>query len=88
MAVGVPVGFSEEVLRTDYASVIGLAALQECAALLPLLLVTDRLRLPRPRAVAATATVLAVLVTLVCLSRLVVWFTVGHDGTSPAPRPP
>ncbi|WP_455360668.1 hypothetical protein [Streptomyces sp. SYSU K21746] len=87
MAVGIPVGFSAEVLRTDYsipgwgiAYVIGLAVLQECAALLPLLLVTERVRLPRPRAVATTAMAAAVFVTLLCLSQLVMWFTVGHDG--------
>ncbi|MEV6395559.1 hypothetical protein AB0M39_12405 [Streptomyces sp. NPDC051907] len=86
MAAGLPVGYSDEVLREVYgipgwgiAYVVGLAVLQECAALLPLLLVSERVRLPRPRAVAATAWALSALVTLFCLSQLVLAFFVEPD---------
>ncbi|MER7000207.1 hypothetical protein [Streptomyces sp. NPDC000410] len=86
MAAGIPVGYSDEVLREVYgipgwgiAYVVGLTVLQECAALLPLLLVSNRIRFRRPRAVAATAWAVSAVVTLFCLSQLVLAFFVEPD---------
>jgi hypothetical protein len=86
MAAGLPVGYSTEVLREVYGIpgwgivyVVGLSVLQECAALLPLLVLTDRVRLSRPRAVAATGWALSALITLFCLSQLVLSFFVEAD---------
>ncbi|MFD9218440.1 hypothetical protein ACFWDI_00050 [Streptomyces sp. NPDC060064] len=83
MASGIYVGYSDEILRDKFgipgwgiAYVIGLAVLQECAALLPLLLVTDRWRLPRPKTVAITAAAASAFATLLALSQVVVHFTV------------
>ncbi|WP_274560035.1 hypothetical protein [Streptomyces spiramyceticus] len=86
MASGIYVGYSDEVLRDAYgipgwgiAYVVGLAIVQECAALVPLLLVSDRRRLPRPRAVAGAAGAISLLVTLFALSQLVLLFFVEGD---------
>lgn len=86
MASGIYVGYSDEVLRDVYgipgwgiAYVVGLAIVQECAALVPLLLVSDRRRLPRPRAVAGAAWAISLLVTLFALSQLVLLFFVEGD---------
>ncbi|MFG2329709.1 hypothetical protein ACGFMM_08780 [Streptomyces sp. NPDC048604] len=86
MAAQLPVGYSAEVLRDVYgipgwgvAYVVGLTVLQECAALLPLLVVTGRLPVPNPRTAVRTGRVLAALVTLFCLSQLVLFFFVTPD---------
>ncbi|HEY9374037.1 hypothetical protein [Streptomyces sp.] len=86
MAAQLPVGYSEEVLREVYgipgwgvAYVIGLTVLQECAALLPLLAVTGRLRSLRPATVVRAGRILALLITLFCVSQLALLFFVTPD---------
>ncbi|MFI1938380.1 hypothetical protein ACH44C_14540 [Streptomyces purpureus] len=86
MATGLPVGYSDEVLREVYgipgwgiAYVVGLTVLQEAAALLPILVVTGRLRVPRPRTAVVIGWALSALVTLFCLSQLVLGFLVEPD---------
>ncbi|MCX4824010.1 hypothetical protein OG883_29870 [Streptomyces sp. NBC_01142] len=83
MASGIYVGYSDEVLRDEFgipgwgiAYVVGLTVLQEIASLLPLLLVTDRRRFRRPKAVAITAASASAFATLLALSQVVVYFTV------------
>ncbi|MEU8529750.1 MULTISPECIES: hypothetical protein [Streptomyces] len=87
MAAQLPVGYSAEVLRDVYAIpgwgvayVVGLTVLQECAALLPLLLVTGRLRRPGPRTAVRAGRILAALLSLFCLSQAVLFFFVTPDG--------
>ncbi|WP_406861727.1 hypothetical protein ABZO31_15085 [Streptomyces sp. HUAS MG47] len=86
MAAQLPVGYSTEVLRDVYAIpgwgvayVAGLTVLQECAALLPLLVATGRLRVRAPRTAVRTGRVLAALVTLFCLSQVLLFFFVAPD---------
>ncbi|WP_418957789.1 hypothetical protein [Streptomyces tritici] len=86
MAAQLPVGYTPEVLREVYgipgwgvAYVVGLTVLQECAALLPLLVVTGRLRVPNPRVAARTGRVLGWLMGLFCLSQAVLLFFVTPD---------
>ncbi len=81
MACGVHVGYSDEVLRERYgvpgwgvAYLVALVALQEGAALLPLLLVTDRLR--RPRVVAVAAWSVSAFTLLLAASQVVVYVAV------------
>ncbi|WP_051805254.1 hypothetical protein [Streptomyces sp. NRRL F-2747] len=83
MASGVYVGYSDQVLRDVFdipgwgiAYVVGLSVLAEVAALFPLLLVGDRWRPLRPRALATVAWTASVLLVLVALWQLVVAFTV------------
>lgn len=83
MASGVYVGYSDQVLRDVYdipgwgiAYVVGLSVLAELAALLPLLLVSDRWRRLRPGALAASAWTASGILVLVALWQLVVAFTV------------
>ncbi|MDX2393737.1 hypothetical protein ACIPY6_38540 [Streptomyces sp. NPDC090054] len=83
MASGVHVGYSDQVLRDVYdipgwgiAYVVGLSVLAELAALFPLLLVGDRWRPMRPRALAALSWTASVVLLLVALGQLVVAFTV------------
>ncbi|MER5971098.1 hypothetical protein ABT112_15400 [Streptomyces sp. NPDC002055] len=83
MAAGVPVGYSDRVLREVFdipgwgiAYVVGLAVLSELASLFPLLLVSDRWRPLRPRTLAALAWTASALLVLVALWQLVVAFTV------------
>ncbi|MFF4352222.1 hypothetical protein [Streptomyces sp. NPDC001530] len=83
MASGVYVGYSDQVLRDVYdipgwgiAYVVGLSVLAELAALFPLLLVSDRWRPRRPRALAALAWTASGVLVLVALWQLVVAFTV------------
>ncbi|MFF3425305.1 hypothetical protein [Streptomyces sp. NPDC002602] len=83
MASGVHVGYSEQVLRDVFdipgwgiAYVVGLSVLTELAALLPLLLVSDRWRPLRPRAMRAVAWTASAVLVLVALWQLVVAFTV------------
>lgn len=90
MACGIHVGYSDEVLREQYgvpgwgiAYLVALVVLQEAAALLPLLLVTDRLR--RPGLVAATAWTASAFTMLLAASQVVVYFTVeSRSYLSPA----
>lgn len=83
MASGVYVGYSDQVLRDVYdipgwgaAYVVGLSVLTELAALFPLLLVSDRWRPLRPRALATLAWTASAVLVLVALWQLVVAFTV------------
>ncbi|MFP3991239.1 hypothetical protein U9R90_27990 [Streptomyces sp. E11-3] len=83
MASGIYVGYSDEVLREQYgipgwgiAYVVGLSVLIECAALLPLLLVSERWRPRRPRAVGIAAVAATTAVILLELSQVLVYFTV------------
>ncbi|WP_323178910.1 hypothetical protein [Streptomyces sp. NBC_00291] len=83
MASGVYVGYSEQVLRDVFdipgwgiAYVVGLSVLAELAALFPLLLVSERWRPLRPRAMTAVAWTASVVLVLVALWQLVVAFTV------------
>ncbi|MGW0703322.1 hypothetical protein ACWD0A_29245 [Streptomyces sp. NPDC002867] len=83
MASGVYVGYSDQVLRNIYdipgwgiAYVVGLSVLAELAALLPLLLVSDRWQPLRPRALAALAWTASAVLVLVALWQLVVALTV------------
>ncbi|MEV0176795.1 hypothetical protein AB0I00_37495 [Streptomyces sp. NPDC050803] len=83
MASGVYVGYSDRVLRDVFdipgwgiAYVVGLSVLAELAALFPLLLVSDRWRPLRPRALAALAWTVSGVLVLVALWQLVVAFTV------------
>ncbi len=83
MACGVPVGYSDKVLREVFdipgwgiAYVIGLSVLAELAALSPLLLVSERWRPLSPRALGALARTASAAVILVALWQLVVAFTV------------
>ncbi|MFV0133912.1 hypothetical protein ACLGIH_11850 [Streptomyces sp. HMX87] len=82
MACGVYVGYSGQVLRDVYGIpgwgvvyVVGLSVLAEPAALLPLLLVGDRRRPRRPRAVAALAWTASAVLVLVASWQIVVAFT-------------
>jgi hypothetical protein len=87
MASGVYVGYSDEVLRDVYgvpgwgvAYVVGLSVVAELAALLPLLLVSDRWRPPvRPRVVARLSWAASGGLVLVAVSQLVVLVTAGSD---------
>ncbi len=83
MASGVPVGYSDQVLRDVFdipgwgvAYVVGLSVLTEAAALFPLLLVSDRWRPLRPRQLAATSWVVSGVLVAVALWQLVVALTV------------
>ncbi|MER5495378.1 hypothetical protein [Streptomyces sp. NPDC002490] len=83
MASGVHVGYSDRVLREVFhipgwgvAYTVGLSVLAELAALLPLLLVSDRWRPLRPRTLAALAWTASAVLVLVALWQLVVAFTV------------
>ncbi|MGK9463131.1 S1 RNA-binding domain-containing protein [Streptomyces sp. G6] len=83
MASGVHVGYSDQVLRDVYdipgwgiAYVVGLSVLAELAALLPLLLVSDRWRPLRPAALTAVAWAASGILVLVALWQLVVAVTV------------
>ncbi|WP_138894164.1 hypothetical protein [Streptomyces chryseus] len=83
MASGVHVGYSDQVLRDMYgipgwgiAYVVGLSVLAELAALFPLLLVSDRWRPLRPRALSAFAWTASGVLLLVALWQLVVAFAV------------
>ncbi|MBT2382035.1 hypothetical protein J7E86_00210 [Streptomyces sp. ISL-11] len=76
-------GYSDQVLRDVFdipgwgiAYVVGLTVFAELAALLPLLLVSDRWRPLRPRALATLAWIASVVLVLVALWQLVVAFTV------------
>ncbi|MFF4473412.1 hypothetical protein ACFYZ3_28045 [Streptomyces sp. NPDC001599] len=82
MAAGVYVGYSDQVLRDVYdipgwgiAYVVGLSVLAELAALLPLLLVSDRWRPLRPGVLAPLAWTASAVLVLVALWQLVVAFT-------------
>ncbi|MEU1575412.1 hypothetical protein ABZ519_30490 [Streptomyces collinus] len=83
MASGVYVGYSDQVLRDVFdipgwgvAYVVGLSVFTELAALLPLLLVSDRWRPLRPRTLTALAWTASAVLVLVTLWQLVVAFTV------------
>ncbi|MFC5148440.1 hypothetical protein [Streptomyces aureoversilis] len=83
MASGVHVGYSDQVLRDVFdipgwgiAYVVGLSVLSELAALFPLLLVGDRWRPLRPRALAALSWTVSGVLVLVALWQVVVAFTV------------
>jgi cytochrome bd-type quinol oxidase subunit 2 len=83
MASGVYVGYSDEVLRDVFdipgwgiAYVVGLSVLTELAALLPLLLVTDRWRPLRPRTLSTLARTASAVLVLTAFWQLVVAFTV------------
>ncbi|MFH0517993.1 hypothetical protein ACHBTE_12535 [Streptomyces sp. M41] len=83
MAFGVPVGYSDQVLRDVFdipgwgiAYVIGLSVLTELAALLPLLLVSDRWRPLRPRTLTRLAWIASAVLIAFALWQLVVAFTV------------
>ncbi|MFI8421188.1 hypothetical protein [Streptomyces sp. NPDC085479] len=83
MASGVYVGYSDQVLRDVFdipgwgiAYVVGLTVIAELAALLPLLLVTDRWRPLRPRTLAALAWTVSAVLVLVALWQLWVAFAV------------
>ncbi|MEW2033141.1 hypothetical protein AB0901_21905 [Streptomyces roseifaciens] len=83
MASGVYVGYSDQVLRDVFdipgwgiAYVVGLSVLSELAALFPLLLVSDRWRPLRPRALAALSWAVSGVLILVALWQVVVAFTV------------
>ncbi|MFE8958732.1 hypothetical protein ACFYOA_26140 [Streptomyces iakyrus] len=83
MASGVYVGYSDQVLRDVFdipgwgvAYVVGLSVFTELAALFPLLLVSDRWRPLRPRALAALAWTASGILVLVTLWQFVVAFTV------------
>lgn len=94
MASGVYVGYSDRVLRDVFdipgwgiAYVVGLSVLTELAALFPLLLVGDRWRPLRPRALAALSWTASGALILVSLWQLAVAFTVESqtymaDGTA------
>ncbi|MFC7894119.1 hypothetical protein [Streptomyces sp. NPDC057381] len=82
MASGVHVGYSDQVLRDVYdipgrgiAYVVGLSVLAELAALLPLLLVSDRWRPLRPSTLARVAWAASGILVLVALWQLVVAVT-------------
>ncbi|MEU1277263.1 hypothetical protein [Streptomyces sp. NPDC005805] len=86
MAAGVPVGYSDQVLREVYgipgwgiAYVVGLSVLAELAALFPLLLVSERWRPLRPRALAAVAWCASGAALLIAVWQLVVLLTVESD---------
>ncbi|MFF1343800.1 hypothetical protein ACFVYT_39230 [Streptomyces sp. NPDC058290] len=83
MASGVYVGYNDQVLRDVFdipgwgiVYVVGLSVFAELAALFPLLLVSDRWRPLRPRALAALAWTASGVLVLVALWQLVVAFTV------------
>ncbi|MBT2398455.1 hypothetical protein [Streptomyces sp. ISL-100] len=84
MACGVYVGYSDEILREKFglpgfggvAYLVTLVVVGELAALLPLLLVTDRWRLSRPRTVAGVAWGCAIVANLFALSQVVLYFAV------------
>ncbi|MFI2367608.1 hypothetical protein [Streptomyces sp. NPDC018833] len=83
MASGVYVGYSDQVLRDIFdipgwgiAYVVGLSVLAELAALFPMLLVSDRWRPLRPRALAALAWTASGVLVLMALWQLVVAVTV------------
>ncbi|MFI9252778.1 hypothetical protein [Streptomyces sp. NPDC053069] len=83
MASGVYVGYSDRVLRDVFdipgwgvAYVVGLSVLTELAALLPLLLVSDRWRPLRPRTLATLAWTASAVLVLVALWQVVVALTV------------
>ncbi|MGI5446095.1 hypothetical protein ACQEVM_10135 [Streptomyces sp. CA-243310] len=83
MASGVHVGYSEQVLRDVFdipgwgiAYVVGLSVLAELGSLFPLLLVSDRWRPLRPRAMTRVAWTASAALVLVALWQLVVAFTV------------
>ncbi|MYS89484.1 MULTISPECIES: hypothetical protein [Streptomyces] len=83
MASGVYVGYSDQVLRDVFdipgwgiAYVVGLSVLTELAALLPLLLVSDRWRPLHPRVLTPLAWTVSGVLVLVALWQLVVAFTV------------
>ncbi len=82
MACGVPVGYSDQVLRDVYdipgwgiAYVVGLSVVAELAALLPLLLVSRRWQPVRPRVLAPLAWTASGLLVVLALWQLVVFFT-------------
>ncbi|MDF4253324.1 hypothetical protein [Streptomyces sp. WMMB303] len=83
MASGVHVGYSDQVLRDVFdipgrgiAYVVGLSVLAELAALLPLLLVSNRWRPLHPRILAPPAWTASGILVLVALWQLAVAFTV------------
>ncbi|CAL9499328.1 hypothetical protein SUDANB15_03384 [Streptomyces sp. enrichment culture] len=83
MASGVPVGYSDQVLRDVFAIpgwgvayVVGLSVVTELAALFPLLLVTDRWRPLRPRTLAVLARTASGVLVLVALWQLAVALSV------------
>ncbi|MFD3546307.1 hypothetical protein ACFWUW_11960 [Streptomyces sp. NPDC058655] len=83
MASGVPVGYSEQVLRDVFdipgwgvAYVVGLSVLAELAALFPLLLVSERRQPLRPRTLATLAWTASGVLVLLALWQLVVALTV------------
>ncbi|MEU2897954.1 hypothetical protein ACWC4E_05755 [Streptomyces sp. NPDC001273] len=96
MASGVHVGYTDRVLRDVFdipgwgiAYVVGLSVLTELAALFPLLLVTDRWRPLRPRALTALSWTASGALIVVALWQLVVAFTAESrtylaDGTAQA----
>ncbi|MFF4581434.1 hypothetical protein [Streptomyces sp. NPDC001389] len=86
MASGVYVGYSDQVLREVFdipgwgiAYVVGLSVLAEVAALFPLLLVSDRWRPLRPRALARLAWTASGVLVLGALWQLVVAFAVERQ---------
>ncbi|MFH9132360.1 hypothetical protein [Streptomyces sp. NPDC017524] len=83
MASGVPVGYSDQVLRDVFdipgwgvAYVVGLSVLAELAALFPLLLISDRWRPLRPRVLARLAWTASGALALVASWQVVVAVTV------------
>ncbi|MBC3981067.1 hypothetical protein H8N01_00355 [Streptomyces sp. AC536] len=83
MAFGVYVGYSDRVLREEFAIpgwgiayVLGLSLLTEVAALLPLLLVSERRRVRHSRALAALAWSASAALVLGAIWQLVVACTV------------
>ncbi|MFI1929573.1 hypothetical protein [Streptomyces sp. NPDC020330] len=83
MAFGVPVGYSDQVLRDVFdipgwgiAYVVGLSVLAELAALFPLLLVSDRWRPLRPGVLAPLAWTASGALVLMASWQLVVAVTV------------
>ncbi|MFE9776114.1 hypothetical protein ACFYOV_31545 [Streptomyces sp. NPDC005931] len=83
MASGVPVGYSDRVLRDVFdipgwgiAYVVGLSVLTELAALFPLLLVSDRWRPLRPTVLAPLAWTASGVLVLVAVWQLVVALSV------------
>ncbi|MFH8369829.1 hypothetical protein [Streptomyces sp. NPDC018031] len=83
MASGVNVGYSDRVLREVFdipgwgiAYVVGLSVITELAALLPLLLVSDRRRPLSPRTLGALAWAASAVLIVLALWQVVVAFTV------------
>ncbi len=83
MAFGVYVGYSDRVLREEFAIpgwgiayVLGLSLLAEAAALFPLLLVSERRRVQHPKALAALAWSASAALVLGAIWQLVVACTV------------